>query len=103
VSVSLEEVHRFARMARLRLDPGEAERLRGDLSRILQHVDGLADLADDAPTPSAFVEPPAPAASEVPMPEGPDPLAHGPEGMAPEWREGLIVVPSPEGVEPEGP
>ncbi len=39
--LSLKEVEEIALLARLSLEPGEAERLRGDLSAILRYVDKL--------------------------------------------------------------
>ena len=110
MSVSLDEVHLFARLARLRLGPEEAERLRADLSRILEHVDGLGDLVEESSTATqaAGVAPGEPetwrgAVAEESTRLGPDTLARAPEQMAPAWRDGLFLVPPPEGVDPEGP
>jgi aspartyl-tRNA(Asn)/glutamyl-tRNA(Gln) amidotransferase subunit C len=46
------DVRHVARLARLGLGPGEAERLRDELARILDHVSriGELDLADVPPT-----------------------------------------------------
>jgi aspartyl-tRNA(Asn)/glutamyl-tRNA(Gln) amidotransferase subunit C len=41
MAITLDEVHEIALLARLRLSPDEAERLRGDLSAILAYVDKL--------------------------------------------------------------
>jgi aspartyl-tRNA(Asn)/glutamyl-tRNA(Gln) amidotransferase subunit C len=45
-------VHHVARLARLRLTPGEEERMRKELSGILEHVDRIQalDLDDVPPT-----------------------------------------------------
>lgn len=125
MSVSLDEVHALARLAKLRLSREEAEALRSDLNRILEHVHRLGDLEDlpGSPgppppgvlaspgttgqgTPDSGAVPAAPDAppTNVPSPEtlSPDALSLTPEHIAPAWREGFFLVPPPEGVEPEG-
>jgi aspartyl-tRNA(Asn)/glutamyl-tRNA(Gln) amidotransferase subunit C len=44
MALSLEEVRRIARLARLRLDPDEERRFAGQLSAILDHVAELSKL-----------------------------------------------------------
>ena len=44
MALSLEEVRRIARLARLRLDPEEERRFAVQLSAILDHVAALAEL-----------------------------------------------------------
>lgn len=44
MSVAREEVERIARLARLRLEPGELGRITADLNHILEHVEALRSL-----------------------------------------------------------
>jgi aspartyl-tRNA(Asn)/glutamyl-tRNA(Gln) amidotransferase subunit C len=44
MALSIEEVRRIAALARLRLSPGEEERLAGELSAILDYVRQLEEL-----------------------------------------------------------
>jgi aspartyl-tRNA(Asn)/glutamyl-tRNA(Gln) amidotransferase subunit C len=52
MALSDSDVRHVARLARLGLAPGEAERLRDELARILDHVSSIGelDLADVPPT-----------------------------------------------------
>ena len=52
MALSDSDVRHVARLARLGLAPGEAERLRDELGRILDHVSQIAalELADVPPT-----------------------------------------------------
>ncbi|HSL95823.1 MAG TPA: Asp-tRNA(Asn)/Glu-tRNA(Gln) amidotransferase subunit GatC [Thermoleophilia bacterium] len=47
-----DDVRYVARLARLRLEPGEAERMTGELVKILEHIDKMSELdtADVPPT-----------------------------------------------------
>ena len=47
-----DDVRYVARLARLRLEPGEAERMTGELAKILAHIDKMSELdtADVPPT-----------------------------------------------------
>jgi len=47
-----DDVRYVARLARLRLGPGEAERMTGELAKILEHIDKMSELdtADVPPT-----------------------------------------------------
>ena len=47
-----DDVRYVARLARLRLEPGEAERMTGELATILEHIDKMSELdtADVPPT-----------------------------------------------------
>jgi aspartyl-tRNA(Asn)/glutamyl-tRNA(Gln) amidotransferase subunit C len=51
VALSLEDVRRIARLARLTLSPGEEERLREELSAILGYVEQLGELDLDGVAP----------------------------------------------------
>jgi hypothetical protein len=114
VSVDRREVERIARLARLRLEDSEAERLALELSRILEHATRLGELAPGPPDgglverrdgseaaaesegdgsgPSAF------AGTRDSGAERPERLAAPPEGFAPKMSEGFFVVPPPPGV-----
>jgi aspartyl-tRNA(Asn)/glutamyl-tRNA(Gln) amidotransferase subunit C len=56
VSISVEEVRRVAALARLRLEPAEEERLRSDLSAILEAFERLQTLDTTGVEPTAHVE-----------------------------------------------
>ncbi|MBN2204516.1 MAG: Asp-tRNA(Asn)/Glu-tRNA(Gln) amidotransferase subunit GatC [Thermoleophilia bacterium] len=47
-----DDVRYVARLARLRLEPGEAERMTGELAKILEHIGKMSELdtADVPPT-----------------------------------------------------
>jgi aspartyl-tRNA(Asn)/glutamyl-tRNA(Gln) amidotransferase subunit C len=91
MSVSREEVLRIARLAELQVDEEALPMLVGQMSAILDYVAQLQEVP----------------AGEIarPFTSGPDevrlrpdevrpwPLAFGPEQMAPEFRDGLFVVP----------
>lgn len=118
MTVSIREIRRIAALARLRLEPEEAERLARDMSSILDHVAVLGRAAE----PLAGVEVPGgrgesarpggedarEAAAAAPEREtAPDPLAEPLARLAPDWREGFFVVPRLPGVaggsgEPDG-
>ena len=115
MSVRGEEARRLAALARVRLEPGEAETVARDLGRILAYVENLQALQD--PEASGASDPPGPpgqAASgrlDTPGPEGapgdggagagPDLLRYAPEAMAPRWADGFFLVPPPRGVDPD--
>lgn len=97
MSVDREEVERIARLARLRFDDGEVERLTKELNGILEHVEALRALTGAA---SVEGEPPSesrPSTRSAAAGE-PDVLETGPERMAPRWVDGFFVVPPPPGV-----
>ena len=98
MSVSRADVLAMAGLAKLRLDEVEAERLRGDLNQILDHVDRLEGLAgvDEVAVPEA----PSHGSSAAPPAEA-DFLVLSPQDMAPEWAEGHFLVPQPRGVDRE--
>lgn len=109
VTVTIQEIHRIATLARVRLDKGEAKRMARDMSSILEHMAVLGGVVPE----------PAPT-SGVPQAEGstrtfgeasdgsgrragegvttPDPLERPLERIAPDWRDGLFVVPRLPGV-----
>lgn len=91
MSVTRADLDHISKLAHLRLDEDEAERLTHDLNAILKHVDALAD-ADAEQGEERAVGPeaaPERAAGDLPR----DELSHSPGSFAPDWREGLFVVP----------
>jgi len=56
VAITREEVHRVAALARLRLDPGEEERLTAELGHILDASARLSALDTSTVPPTAHVE-----------------------------------------------
>ena len=110
VTVSIREIHRIAALARLRLEPGEAERMARDMSSILEHMAVLGEVTALEPSPASGVPRTEDAAwprSEDPGGTGsaaeggetmPDPLERPLSHMAPDWRDGFFVVPRLPGV-----
>lgn len=98
MSVSRDEVRRIAALARLRPDEATVERLTGELNRILEHVDALAE-ADVTGIDEPIRLPDAPVPFRDPDLEA-DPLEEGaPAAQAPDWREGYFAVPRLPGLE----
>jgi aspartyl-tRNA(Asn)/glutamyl-tRNA(Gln) amidotransferase subunit C len=61
MAITRDEVRRVAALARLRLDPGEEERLTADLDHILEAFARLSALDTSAVAPTAHVEEDRPA------------------------------------------
>ena len=109
VTVTIQEIHRIAALAHLRLEQGEAERMARDMSSILDHMAVLGGVAlepspasgvprtGDSARPgredSAGTGPPTEADETMP-----DPLERPLSRMAPDWRDGFFVVPRLPGV-----
>jgi aspartyl-tRNA(Asn)/glutamyl-tRNA(Gln) amidotransferase subunit C len=89
--VTRADVDAIAALARLRLDPDEADRMAGQLTAILDHMDELRAVA------VAGVPPFAIAAADVAPPRSddmaPDPLSREPGSVAPAWQQGFFTVP----------
>ena len=107
MTVTIQEIRRIAALARLRLGRGEAERLARDVSSILDHmaVLGAATLepvtSPGVPDSGASARPDGEDSDEARPPSRetvPDPLARPLSRLAPDWREGLFVVPRLPGV-----
>ncbi|MEX0837088.1 MAG: Asp-tRNA(Asn)/Glu-tRNA(Gln) amidotransferase subunit GatC [Gemmatimonadota bacterium] len=99
MSVDRGEVLRIARLARLRLDDDELERMTDDLNSILEHVDALGALEDDdVPDDGRWAERRSTRASEETVAE---PERLDPSSMAPAFQDGFFVVPPPPGVHAE--
>jgi aspartyl-tRNA(Asn)/glutamyl-tRNA(Gln) amidotransferase subunit C len=92
--IEREQVLHVARLARLRLSEDELERMTGELSGILEHVDRIAELdLEDVPPTSHVVElenvlradePHQSLARDVALASAPDPV------------DGAFRVPSPQ-------
>jgi aspartyl-tRNA(Asn)/glutamyl-tRNA(Gln) amidotransferase subunit C len=50
-----DDVRYVARLSRLRLEPGEAERMTGELGKILEHIDKMSELDTSEVPPTAHV------------------------------------------------
>jgi aspartyl-tRNA(Asn)/glutamyl-tRNA(Gln) amidotransferase subunit C len=91
--IEREQVLHVAKLARLRLSEPEVEKMAGELSGILAHVDRIAELdLDDVPPTSHVIELENVLRPDVPRPSWPreDVL-----GQAPDPAEGAFRVPSP--------
>lgn len=90
----------MAKLARLSLSDAEAERLTGELERILEYVETLQELDTDGIEPTAHVIPlETPMRDDIPA-AGIDPelaVANAPESIA-----GAFVVPKVIETEDEG-
>lgn len=92
--IEREQVLHVAKLARLRLSEAEVERMAGELSGILEHVDRIAglDLDDVAPT-SHVVDLENVLRSDEPRPSWPRDIVLE---QAPDPAEGAFRVPSPQ-------
>ena len=91
--IEREQVLHVAKLARLRLTEPEVEKMAGELSGILQHVDRISELKlDDVPPTSHVVDLENVLRPDVPRPSWPreDVLA-----QAPDPADGSFRVPSP--------
>lgn len=102
MSVTPGDVAHIASLARLRLGPGEADRLTAEMNAILAHVDALAAVDDvpeaDADDPGGRPPGTSPVAPEAAPERSPggvpvDRLTRSLEDTAPAWRDGFFVVP----------
>ncbi len=55
MKITAETVQELCDLARLHLDPDEAERMRNDLERILEYVEKLSELDTEGVPPTAHV------------------------------------------------
>ena len=67
--ISKDDVRHVARLARLRLEAGEADRMTAELAKILEHIDKLGELDLAAVEPMAHVL----AVTDVLRPDKPRP------------------------------
>lgn len=93
MTASREDIDRTAELARLRVSEAEAEELRRAFNAILDYVGTLGDLAPNEPVAGDAGRGRTP--ERAPGERGPDPLTALPAEYAPEFKDGLFVVPSP--------
>jgi aspartyl-tRNA(Asn)/glutamyl-tRNA(Gln) amidotransferase subunit C len=92
--IERDQVLHVAKLARLRLSEAEVERMAGELSGILEHVDRIGELdLDDVPPTSHVVE-----LENVLRPDEPRPSWQRGAvlGQAPDPADGAFRVPSPQ-------
>jgi len=93
--IDRDQVLHVARLARLRLDGADVERMAGELSTILDHIEkiGELDLDDVEPTPHVI------QVENVLRPDEPRPSIPREDALAqaPDPAEGGFRVPSPGG------
>jgi aspartyl-tRNA(Asn)/glutamyl-tRNA(Gln) amidotransferase subunit C len=92
--IEREQVLHVAKLARLRLSEEEVERMVGELSGILEHVDRIGNLDLEGVEPTSHVV----ALENVLRPDQPRPSWPRDVilGQAPEPSEGAFRVPSPQ-------
>jgi aspartyl-tRNA(Asn)/glutamyl-tRNA(Gln) amidotransferase subunit C len=92
--IEREQVLHVAKLARLRLSEEEVERMAGELSGILEHVDRIAGLDLDGVAPTSHVvELENVLRPDLPRPSWPREKILAP---APEAVDGAFRVPSPQ-------
>ncbi len=95
--IEREQVLHVAKLARLGLSEDEVERMAGELSGILEHVDRIAELElDDVEPTSHVVELENVLRADVPHQSLPPEVALA---SAPDPAEGAFRVPSPQAEE----
>lgn len=92
--IEREQVLHVARLARLRLSDAEVEKMAGELSGILEHVDRIGELDLDDVPPTAHVV----ALENVLRPDEPRPSwpREAVLEQAPDPADGAFRVPSPQ-------
>lgn len=95
--IDREQVLHVARLARLRLSDEEVERMAGELSGILEHVDRIGNLDLEGVEPTSHVV----ALENVLRPDEPRPSwpREAILAPAPEPQDGAFRVPSPQAAE----
>lgn len=92
--IERDQVLHVARLARLRLSDAEVERMAGELSGILDHVDRIGELELDEVEPTSHVvELENVLRADEPRPSWPKDAVLG---QAPDPAEGAFRVPSPQ-------
>jgi aspartyl-tRNA(Asn)/glutamyl-tRNA(Gln) amidotransferase subunit C len=94
VTIDRNQVLHVARLARLRLSDEELERMTGELSGILEHVDRISELDLEGVEPTSHVV----ALENVLRPDEPRPSWPTEEVLeaAPDPADGAFRVPSPQ-------
>jgi len=91
--IEREQVLHVAKLARLRLSESEVEKMAGELSGILEHVDRIGELElDDVSPTSHVVELENVLRPDVPRPSWPKEAVLE---QAPDLADGAFRVPSP--------
>jgi aspartyl-tRNA(Asn)/glutamyl-tRNA(Gln) amidotransferase subunit C len=92
--IDRDQVLHVARLARLRLDEGEVERMSGELSGILDHVERISELDLEGVEPTTHVI----ELANVLRPDEPRPSWPPDEVLerAPDPADGAFRVPSPQ-------
>ena len=88
--ITAGQARQIAELAGLRPDDDALDRLAGDLSDILDHMDALRAAAIDDVPPFSVAGDGAPLRPDAP---GADALDGAPAEAAPGWAEGLFTVP----------
>jgi aspartyl-tRNA(Asn)/glutamyl-tRNA(Gln) amidotransferase subunit C len=92
--IDREQVLHVARLARLELTEDEVERMAGELSGILEHIDAITALdLDGVPPTSHVVDVPDALREDVPVPSLPREVALS---QAPDADDSGFRVPSPQ-------
>ena len=91
--IDRDQVLHVARLARLRLDDGEVERMSGELSTILDHIEKINQLDLDGVEPTSHVV----EVENVLRPDDPRPSLPREEALrqAPDSADGGFRVPTP--------
>lgn len=84
------EVRRIARLARLDLSEEEVVRLRREMAAVLGH---FAELAESGMPGAIGMQERGLAPRSRADVRSSDSLLHGPDRLAPEWRDGFFLVP----------
>jgi aspartyl-tRNA(Asn)/glutamyl-tRNA(Gln) amidotransferase subunit C len=92
--IDREQVLHVARLARLRLDEDEIERMAGELNAVLEHVERITSLDLEGVAPTSHVV----ALVNVLRPDEPEPCLPRDRALAsaPDEAEGAFRVPSPQ-------
>ena len=91
MAVTPDDVRHIAQLARLGVDEDRLPVLVAQLNGILAHMDALQAVAGQGAAAAALSL--APGMTPRPDAPGADPMARGPEGFAPAWREQFFLVP----------
>ncbi|MCD6728023.1 MAG: Asp-tRNA(Asn)/Glu-tRNA(Gln) amidotransferase subunit GatC [Solirubrobacteraceae bacterium] len=92
--IDRDDVLHVARLARLRLSDAEADRMTGELAKILEHVERIGELDLDGVPPTAHVV----AVEHELRPDVPGPCLSREAALAqaPATQDGGFLVPSPQ-------
>jgi aspartyl/glutamyl-tRNA(Asn/Gln) amidotransferase C subunit len=97
--VDEDRTRRIAELARLELEDDEVRGLARELESILGHFEDLSAVEPASGRASVHGDLSPRLRADVPSA---DPLARGPEEMAPDWRDGFFVLPRLSAMGPDG-